>query len=287
MLPITAEIQSLIQLAIDEDLNHQQDHSAHACFDTDMVQTAVIVCKSSHGILAGIALIQPILDAFGFKSIQLECLKQDSQTLHKSDVVAKLHGPCVELLQAERTILNFMQKLSGIATQTARYVQLVQPHGVTILDTRKTYPGYRVLDKWAVRMGGGKNHRMGLYDMIMLKDNHIDFLGGIAPAMQRVNAYKAKHKLEIPVEVEVNSLEKLNAIAPVASSIDRVMLDNFRPDEIPELLRQIPEGIESEISGGITLETIEAYAVHRPDFISVGAITHTIQPVDFSMKVDM
>ena len=286
MLDISPDITSLIEHAIREDFNHQADHSSLACFDTDMARSAKIVCKSQTGILAGSALIQPILAAFGFERITLQTLKQDGEPLSQQDVVAKLHGPCVEILQAERIILNFMQKLSGIATHTHQFVERVRPYGVTILDTRKTYPGYRLLDKWAVRMGGGQNHRMGLYDMIMLKDNHIDFLGGVTAAIAKVDDYKQTHGLSIPVEVEVNSIEKLKAVHQVASSIDRVMLDNFMPDEIPSLLRLIPEGIESEISGGISLDSIESYAVHRPDFISVGAITHTISPIDFSMKVD-
>lgn len=280
-----AHIDVLLTQAIEEDI-FTGDYSSLACFENVSSKKGFIVCKETKGVLAGLNLVPIILQKLGF-SIQIETTFCDGDPIKQGEKILFLEGKPLELLQAERIILNFIQRLSGIASITKKYVEKVAPFGVQILDTRKTTPGYRHLEKWAVAVGGGRNHRMGLYDMIMLKDNHIDFLGGLVPAVQKVAAYKAKHQLNIPVEVEINSRVKLADLPQVVNHIDRVMLDNFKPDEISNLLAEIPDQLETEISGGIVLENINDYAKHRPDFISVGALTHSVLPIDFSMQVDL
>jgi nicotinate-nucleotide pyrophosphorylase (carboxylating) len=180
-----------------------------------------------------------------------------------------------------------MQHMSGIATQTAYYVDLIAGTNCTLLDTRKTTPGMRMLDKYAVKIGGGGNHRFGLYDMIMLKDNHIDYAGGLGPALERTTAYLKEQKLQLKVEVEVRSMEELDELLQLPINYDRIMLDNFTPGQLTEALQRIPKGIETEASGGITSETIRAYALTGVQFISVGALTHSVKALDMSLKAQL
>jgi nicotinate-nucleotide pyrophosphorylase (carboxylating) len=180
-----------------------------------------------------------------------------------------------------------MQHMSGVATQTAHYVQLISGTNCTLLDTRKTTPGMRLLDKYAVKIGGGANHRFGLYDMIMLKDNHIDYAGGLKPALERTKAYLISQNLDLKVEVEVRSESELKELLTLPQDYHRIMLDNFTPETLKAALKSIPDGIETEASGGITSETIRSYAETGVQFISVGALTHSVKALDMSLKASL
>ena len=199
------------------------------------------------------------------------------------DVAFYVSGRLQSLLQAERILLNIMQRMSGVATQTAVYANKIKDLHTKVLDTRKTTPGMRVLDKMAVKIGGGENHRMGLFDMILLKDNHIDFAGGIRPAIEGAKAYlKAKGK-NIPIECEVRSLEDIDEVF-AAGGVDRIMFDNFTPELTRQAVAKVAGRCETESSGGITLDTLREYAETGVDFISVGALTHQIKSLDMSLK---
>ncbi len=208
---------------------------------------------------------------------------RDGDRVRPGDVIAEAEGPARGMLTAERTALNFLQRLSGIATLTARYVEAVRGTGAKILDTRKTTPGWRPLEKYAVRCGGGENHRMGLYDMVLIKDNHIALAGGIAEAVRRVRERMGTDKLK--VEVEVRTLEELEEA--LASGVDRVLLDNMSPEEVKEAVRFVRSRgeVEVEASGGISLENVRAYAEAGVDYISVGALTHSADALDISMDI--
>jgi nicotinate-nucleotide pyrophosphorylase (carboxylating) len=194
-------------------------------------------------------------------------------------------GASRSILATERLVLNFMQRMSGIATQTNQIVSLLEGTQTRLLDTRKTTPCIRYMEKWAVRIGGGENHRFALYDMIMLKDNHIDYAGGIKPAIERTQAYLKASGKNLKVEVEVRDLNELNQVLAVGG-VDRIMLDNFTPSALEEALKLIPSKYETEASGGITLETIREYAETGVDFISVGALTHSFKSLDMSLKAE-
>jgi nicotinate-nucleotide pyrophosphorylase (carboxylating) len=215
--------------------------------------------------------------------LEMEVFKQDGTPVKKGDVVFIVSGRSRSILSTERLVLNFMQRMSGIATQTSRIVKLTEGTDVKLLDTRKTTPGIRYMEKWAVRIGGGHNHRFALYDMIMLKDNHIDYAGGIKPAIERANEYLFKNQLNLKIEIEVrDKAELMEAIE--TGNVDRIMLDNFTPDQIRNVLPLIPSHIETEASGGITESTIRAYAETGIQYISVGALTHSVTSLDMSLK---
>jgi nicotinate-nucleotide pyrophosphorylase (carboxylating) len=199
------------------------------------------------------------------------------------DVAFTVSGSKRSILATERLVLNCMQRMSGIATQTRKMIDLMGETNTKILDTRKTTPGMRIIEKWAVRIGGGYNHRFGLYDMIMLKDNHIDFAGGIQKAIEQVVSYCKQNNLDIPIEVEVRNEQELNEVIQVGK-VQRIMLDNFTPDQIRKVIPMIPKHFETEASGGITERTIADYAQTGVDFISVGAITHSVKSLDLSLK---
>ena len=213
----------------------------------------------------------------------------DGDRVVPGDVAFYVSGRLRSLLQAERILLNIMQRMSGVATQTARYVKELEGLKTRVLDTRKTTPGMRVLDKMAVKLGGGENHRMGLFDMVILKDNHIDFAGGITAAVEQTKVYLEAKGKRIPIEVEVRSLDDVREVLRL-DGVDRIMLDNMGPQQLAEVLPLIPRDIEAEISGGVTLETIRDLALASPlrpaDFISVGRITHSAPSADFSMKME-
>jgi nicotinate-nucleotide pyrophosphorylase (carboxylating) len=215
--------------------------------------------------------------------LRVDVFKQDASLVKKGDVAFIVTGKSRSILSTERLVLNFMQRMSGIATQTAHLVKLTEGTGVKLLDTRKTTPGIRYIEKWAVRIGGGHNHRFALYDMIMLKDNHIDYAGGIKPAIQRANEYLFKNQLDLKIEIEVRNRSEL-MVAIETGNVDRIMLDNFTPDQIREVLPLIPGEIETEASGGITIANIRSYAETGIQFISVGALTHSVKSLDMSLK---
>jgi len=280
MINIT-DLQALIELAIREDIG-SGDHSSLACFQDDSEGEAVIYAKEN-GIIAGVDLAKHIFYAFD-KELIYSSLVADGTPVKPGTEIAKIKGNKQHLLTAERTVLNFMQRMSGIATKTREYVNAIKGTGARILDTRKTTPGFRAIEKEAVRIGGGTNHRFGLYDMIMLKDNHIDFAGGIECAIKMANDYLKAKKLNIPIEIEVRNHAELDQVLTYGN-VQRIMLDNFSVQDTKLAVKRVNAQFELESSGGITLETIRDYAECGVDFISVGALTHHIKSLDISLLV--
>lgn len=234
------------------------------------------------GILAGIEVAKEVFRRFD-PTLQVEVFINDGAHVKPGDVPMTVTGKVQSLLQTERLMLNIMQRMSGIATMTHKYVERLEGTKTRVLDTRKTTPGMRILEKMAVKIGGGVNHRIGLFDMILLKDNHIDFAGGIRPAIEGAKAYlKAKGK-NIPIECEVRSLEDIDEVF-AAGGVDRIMFDNFTPELTRQAVAKVAGRCETESSGGITLDTLREYAETGVDFISVGALTHQIKSLDMSLK---
>jgi nicotinate-nucleotide pyrophosphorylase (carboxylating) len=273
-------VQEIIANALREDIG-DGDHSTLACVPENAIGKAHLLIKDD-GVLAGVELALEIFKQFD-PSLVVNVLKKDGDRVVKGEIAFTVEGSSRSILTTERLVLNFMQRMSGIATQTAKIVQKIDGLSTKLLDTRKTTPGIRYMEKWAVRIGGGYNHRFALYDMIMLKDNHIDYAGGITKAVQQTLAYLNETNKTLKIEVEVRTeSELIEAIA--TPGIDRIMLDNFQPSEIKRLLPLIPNHIETEASGGITLDTIRAYAETGVQFISVGALTHSAGSLDLSLK---
>ena len=275
------EIIALIDLAIKEDIG-EGDHSSLACVPKDKRGKAKLIAKEE-GILAGIEL-----GAYIFKSLddnsEILIYKNDGDSVSQGDVILIIEGNEQLLLQAERLVLNFMQRMSGIATFTNRFNQELKGLNTKLLDTRKTTPGLRKIEKWAVRIGGGHNHRMGLYDMIMLKENHIDYAGGVSTAIKNTLSYLKENNKNIPIEIETRNLEELKEVLKVGG-IQRIMLDNFSLSDLREAVSLINGRFETEASGGINLKTIRNIAETGVDFVSVGALTHSAKSLDISMLV--
>lgn len=257
------------------------DYTTLASIPKQTKGTAVLKIKEP-GILAGVSVAEAI-----FKYIEPECkfsnFKQDGERMSPGEEAFEIEALVHTILKGERLALNCMQRMSGIATLTKKYVDRLEGYKTRLLDTRKTTPNFRLLEKEAVRIGGGVNHRMGLYDMIMLKDNHIDFCGGITPAISKVSDYLKQNGLFLPVEVEVRRLEDVREVLTVGK-VDRIMLDNFTPQVAAEAVTMIDGRFETEASGGITLDTIEDYAKAGVDFISAGAVIHHAVSLDLSLK---
>lgn len=272
-------LDELIVMALREDVG-DGDHSTLACIPPDAMGTAKMVAKQD-GILCGAEVGQrvfQIVDA----SLEVSLMKHDGDAVAKGDIIMTVTGHSGSILTAERTALNFMQRLSGIATETHRMVLMLDGLHTKLLDTRKTTPNMRLLEKYAVHCGGGTNHRIGLYDMVMLKDNHIDFAGGIEAAIDRTHSYlKAKGK-SLRIEIEVRDLDELQRVLD-HGGVDRIMLDNFTPELLAEAVKRIGGRYETEASGGITEATLRRYAEAGVDFISVGALTHHIKSLDISL----
>lgn len=274
------EVLPFIHLAIAEDVR-DGDHSSLACIPQEANGRAHLLVKDE-GTIAGVQLAQWIFESID-PNIKMKALLQDGDEVKKGDIVFIVEGCSVSLLTAERIVLNCMQRMSAIATKTKAYVELIEGTETTILDTRKTTPGLRILEKWAVKIGGGANHRFGLYDMIMLKDNHIDFAGGITQAIEKTKKYLADKNLELRIEVETRDLDEVKEVVKVGG-IHRIMLDNFTPAETIVAVEYIKGAYETESSGGITDKTIRSYAECGVDFISVGALTHSVYNMDLSLK---
>jgi nicotinate-nucleotide pyrophosphorylase (carboxylating) len=274
------EVLPFIHLAIAEDVR-DGDHSSLACIPQEANGRAHLLVKDE-GTIAGVQLAQWIFESID-PNIKMQALLQDGDEVNKGDIVFIVEGCSVSLLTAERIVLNCMQRMSAIATKTKAYVELIEGTETTILDTRKTTPGLRILEKWAVKIGGGANHRFGLYDMIMLKDNHIDFAGGITQAIEKTKKYLADKNLELRIEVETRDLDEVKEVVKVGG-IHRIMLDNFTPAETIVAVEYIKGAYETESSGGITDKTIRSYAECGVDFISVGALTHSVYNMDLSLK---
>lgn len=272
-------LDELIKMALREDIG-DGDHSTLACIPPTARGTAKMVAKQD-GILCGAEVGERVFKIVD-NNLNVTLLKHDGDAIFKGEIVMTIEGPSGSILTAERTALNFMQRLSGIATETRRMVSMLKGLNTQLLDTRKTTPNMRLLEKYAVKCGGGTNHRIGLYDMVMLKDNHIDFAGGIEAAIDRTNDYlKAKGK-DLRIEIEVRNLDELQRVLD-HGGVHRIMLDNFDTTTLREAVRCIDHRYETEASGGITEKTLREYAETGVDFISVGALTHHIKSLDLSL----
>jgi nicotinate-nucleotide pyrophosphorylase (carboxylating) len=274
-------LDEFITSALKEDIQ-DGDHSSMACVPQEAQSKAILLIKEN-GVLAGMQVAQRICEIYDSRLVFMPQLK-DGDRVEIGQIAFTLEGPARSILATERLILNCMQHMSGVATKTAFYVSLISGTNCTLLDTRKTTPGIRFLDKYAVKIGGGANHRFGLYDMIMLKDNHIDYAGGLSAALDRTKAYLTDVNLDLKVEVEVRSIVELKELLSLEQNYDRIMLDNFSPEELKSALALIPADIETEASGGITSDTIRAYAETGVQYISVGALTHSVKALDMSLK---
>lgn len=273
-------VDELIELAIREDVGDGDHSSLSTIPDSERGKMRLLVKQA--GIIAGIEVAKRIFARLD-SEVLFEQKIEDGAHVKVGDVAFIVEGRLISLLQAERIILNIMQRMSGVATQTAIYVDELKGLKTKVLDTRKTTPGMRVLDKMAVVLGGGENHRMGLFDMVMLKDNHIDFAGGITKALERTRTYLAKNGKNLKIEVETRSLADIEEIF-AAGGADRIMLDNFSPELTREAVKLIDGRTEIESSGGITLANLREYAECGVDYISVGALTHQIKSLDMSLK---
>lgn len=273
-------LKRLIETAIAEDLA-DGDHTSLACIPEDATDQVVLLAKQD-GIVAGISVARAIFAQFD-PEVEIRELLQDGSSISPGDEILRISGKTRSLLQMERLVLNFMQRMSGIATQTHAYARLIAHTKARVLDTRKTTPGLRMLEKEAVRLGGGANHRMGLYDMIMIKDNHVDFSGGITQAVERVNTYLQRKQKNLPIVVETRTFEEIKEALAIPS-IDRIMLDNFSVADTREAVKLINGQKAVESSGNITHANIAEYAECGVDYISVGALTHQIKSLDLSMK---
>jgi nicotinate-nucleotide pyrophosphorylase (carboxylating) len=273
-------LQSLIQGALAEDLG-EGDHSTLAVISADARGKAVLKIKQD-GVLAGVEIANRIFK-YVEPAIVFQELKKDGETMKSGDIAFTVEASVHTLLICERLVLNCMQRMSGIATLTHQYAEKIKDYSSIILDTRKTTPGFRLLEKEAVRIGGGMNHRFGLFDMMMLKDNHIDYCGGITKALEYAYDYAQKFKPGLRIEVETRTLQDVREVL-ASGKADRIMLDNFTPALLSEALSIIRKKIETEASGGINLENIREYAATGVDFISIGALIHQARSLDLSLK---
>ena len=270
----------LIDLAFAEDIG-DGDHTTLCCIpDTAMGKSHLLIKED--GILAGVEVAKRVFARFD-PTMQVEVLIGDGAHVKKGDIAMVVTGKVRSLLQTERLMLNIMQRMSGIATMTAKYVERLKGTKTHVLDTRKTTPGLRMLEKQAVKIGGGMNHRIGLFDMILLKDNHVDFAGGIANAINRCHEYLKEKGLDLKIEIEVRNFDELRQ-AMECGGINRIMLDNFSVDNTKKAVEMVAGKYETESSGGITFDTIRDYAECGVDFISVGALTHSVKGLDMSFK---
>jgi nicotinate-nucleotide pyrophosphorylase (carboxylating) len=275
-------IDDLLTLSFAEDVG-DGDHTTLSTIPAEAVGTQRLIIKEE-GILSGVNIAKKVFDKFD-KGLKMTVYINDGAHVKPGDIAFEVTGSVRSLLQTERTMLNIMQRMSGIATTTARYQAKLEGLKTKVLDTRKTTPGMRLLEKEAVKTGGGCNHRIGLFDMILIKDNHVDFAGGIKQAVSAAKAYCKQNNKDLRIEVEVRNTEEI--LQAIEAGVDRIMLDNYTPErtrEAVELIRQKAPGVEIESSGGITLETLRAYGEAGVDFISVGALTHSVKGLDMSFK---
>lgn len=280
MLSVNELEDRLIDLAFAEDIG-DGDHTTLCCIpDTAMGKSHLLIKED--GILAGVEVAKRVFARFD-PTMQVEVLIGDGAHVKKGDIAMVVTGKVRSLLQTERLMLNIMQRMSGIATMTAKYVERLKGTKTHVLDTRKTTPGLRMLEKQAVKIGGGMNHRIGLFDMILLKDNHVDFAGGIANAINRCHEYLKEKGLDLKIEIEVRNFDELHQ-AMECGGINRIMLDNFTVENTKKAVEMVGGKYETESSGGITFDTIRDYAECGVDFISVGALTHSVKGLDMSFK---
>ena len=273
-------LDELIKLWFAEDIG-DGDHTTLSCIPADARGKSQLIIKEA-GVLAGVEVAKRIFHAFD-PELQVTQYLHDGDRVKPGDIAFVVEGRIQSLLQTERLMLNVMQRMSGVATRTAEYVKLLEGTHARVLDTRKTTPGLRLLEKEAVKIGGGCNHRIGLYDMILLKDNHVDFAGGIDKAITRAKDYCAAKGKNLKIEIEVRNFDELNQVLAVGG-VDRIMLDNFTPTDTKKAVALIGGRYETESSGGITFDTLRTYAECGVDFISVGALTHSVKSLDMSFK---
>lgn len=280
MLTFDEQLDILIKAALAEDIG-EGDHSTLSSIPADAQGKAILKIKQD-GILAGMQVAEAV---FRFKepSVRFSPFKKDGESMRSGEIAFEVEASVHTILQCERVVLNCMQRMSGIATLTHAYSDIIKGYRTKVLDTRKTTPNFRLLEKEAVRIGGGHNHRMGLYDMIMLKDNHIDYSGGLEKAIERAWTYVQEVKPSLKIEVETRSLEEVKRVIAFGK-VDRIMLDNFTPEQLTEALQLINGKMETEASGGINFDNIEAYAKTGVDYVSVGALIHQAKSLDLSLK---
>ena len=273
-------IDELIKLAFAEDIG-DGDHTTLCCIPSDAEGAQKLIVKED-GVLAGVEMAKRIFAAFD-PTLKMEQFLNDGDEVKVGDVAFIVRGKVQSLLQTERLMLNVMQRMSGIATVTRRYARQLEGLKTRVLDTRKTTPGLRLIEKEAVKIGGGVNHRIGLFDMILLKDNHVDFAGGITNAIKRAQAYLQEKGKDLKIEIEVRNLDELQEVME-CGGVDRIMLDNFSPELTRKAVEMIDGRFETESSGGITFDTLRSYAECGVDYISVGALTHSVKGLDLSFK---
>ena len=273
-------IHSFIVNALAEDVG-DGDHTSLATIPAGTQGKAKLLVKDT-GILAGVELALEIFKQVD-PDLKVEVLLHDGAEIKPKDVVLEVEGDAQSILTAERLVLNCMQRMSGVATKTHEIVELLKGTGAKVLDTRKTTPGMRYLEKWAVKIGGGVNHRFGLFDMILIKDNHVDYSGGIKQAIQHTKDYLQKTGKKLAIEIEVRNLDELQQVLD-AGGIDRILLDNFNFDDLRKAVNMVGRKYDTEASGGITVENIREYAECGVDYISVGALTHSVKSLDLSLK---
>lgn len=278
-----SNLDELILMALREDVG-DGDHSTLACIPPTAQGKAKMVAKQD-GILCGIEVAQRVFQLVN-SDLKITLTKHDGDAIVKGDLLMLVEGSSASILTAERTALNYIQRLSGIATETHRMVAMLEGLHTRLLDTRKTTPNMRLLEKYAVKCGGGTNHRIGLYDMVMLKDNHIDFAGGIEAAIDRTHDYLKSNNKNLRIEIEVRYLDELERVM-LHGGVDRIMLDNFDTETLRKAVQRIDGQYETEASGGITETTLRSYAETGVDFISVGALTHHIKSLDISLVSDL
>ena len=269
----------LIDLSFAEDIG-DGDHTTLCCIPESAMGKSHLLIKED-GILAGVEVAKRVFARFD-PSLEVQVLIEDGSHVKKGDIAMIVSGKVRSLLQTERLMLNIMQRMSGIATTTNKYVELLKGTKTHVLDTRKTTPGMRMLEKQAVKIGGGVNHRIGLFDMILLKDNHVDFAGGINNAIDRCHDYLKANSLDLKIEIEVRNFDELNQA--LAEGVDRIMFDNFTPEDTRKAVEIVGGRCETESSGGITYDTMLPYAQAGVDFISFGALTHSVKGLDMSFK---
>lgn len=274
------EIELIISNAVREDVG-EGDHSSLACIPKDAKGRAKLLVKDE-GIIAGVEFAKKVF-AFIDEDLKVETLIQDGERVQKRDIVFYVEGSSQSILKAERLVLNAMQRMSAIATKTNEFVKKLEGTQTKILDTRKTTPGIRALEKWAVKIGGGENHRFALYDMIMLKDNHIDFAGGITQAINKTKAYLKEQNLDLKIIVEARDMEEIQEILE-SDGVYRILIDNFNYEDTKKAVAFINKKCLTESSGGITLESVRRYAECGVDFVSSGALTHSVYNMDLSLK---
>ena len=273
-------IDDLIKLAFAEDIG-DGDHTTLCCIPETAMGKSHLIVKED-GVLAGVEMARRIFHDFD-PSLKMTVFIPDGSEVKKGDIAFEVEGKVRSLLQTERLMLNVMQRMSGVATTTRKYVKALEGTKTSVLDTRKTTPGMRMMEKEAVRLGGGTNHRIGLFDMILLKDNHVDFAGGIEQAITRAHNYLKEKGKNLKIEIEVRSFDELEQVLRVGG-VDRIMLDNFDIERTKEAVRRVGGRYEIESSGGITFDTLRDYAECGVDYISVGALTHSVKSLDMSFK---